>query len=233
MRAMGYRLVEAHYSNPYDVTVKVSIRDAESGKDQVLVSNKIHPFFVQLPEGVTAPPSSEGHSYNGDITRGAWVDAANLKAGYRLLNDDGSWASVTGITVEQAPLTAYNLKVGDYHTYFVTGDTNASPVWVHNDCGILSFDPVQLQRKFKHAEDFGIEGTYNPSNGQAFGQAINRHLNAPGTSRIEGTYRGQPVIHYLDLNTGLNVISDRAGNFISGFRLNPSQLQNVRTRGSL
>jgi filamentous hemagglutinin len=133
---MGYKRVEAHYSNPYDVTVRVSIRDAETGRDQVLVSNKIHSFFVQLPEGVTAPPSSEGHSYNGDIARGAWVDAANLKAGYRLLNDDGSWASVTGITVEQAPLSAYNMKVEGYHTYFVTGSVDASPVWVHNDCNL-------------------------------------------------------------------------------------------------
>jgi filamentous hemagglutinin len=137
---MGYKRVEAHYSNPYDVTVKVSIRDAETGKDQVLVSNKIHPFFVQLPDGVTAPPSSEGHSYNGDVARGAWVDASNLKAGYRLLNDDGSWATVTGLTVENAPLTACNMKVEGYHTYFVTGSVDANPVWVHNDCNLDDFE---------------------------------------------------------------------------------------------
>jgi hypothetical protein len=42
------------------------------------------------------------------------VDASNLKAGYRLLNDDDRWATVTGLTVENAPLTAYNMKVEDY-----------------------------------------------------------------------------------------------------------------------
>ena len=31
-------------------------------------------------------------------------------------------------------LTAYNLKVSDFHTYFVTGDAQAEPVWVHNNC---------------------------------------------------------------------------------------------------
>jgi hypothetical protein len=133
---MGYRLVEAHYSNPYDVTVKVSISDVETNKSQTLVSNKIHPFFVQLPEGEAVPESSEGHSYSGEIVRGAWVDASNLKAGYRLLNDDGSWATVTGVAVESTPLTAYNLTVEGYHTYFVTGDKDASPVWVHNTCRI-------------------------------------------------------------------------------------------------
>jgi Pretoxin HINT domain len=100
---------------------------------QTIVSNTIHPYFVQLPEGATAPPSSERHVYDGKIARGAWVDASNLKAGYRLLNDDGSWAEVTGITVEQAPLKAYNLTIEGYHTFFVSGNAEANPVWVHNN----------------------------------------------------------------------------------------------------
>jgi hypothetical protein len=119
----------------------------------VLVSNKIHPFFVQLPEGTIAPPSSEGHSYNGDVARGAWVDASNLKAGYRLLNDDGSWATVTGLTVETTPLTAYNMKVEGYHTYFVTGSVDANPVWVHNDCfGDQLFEALGVDSRAFHRD---------------------------------------------------------------------------------
>lgn len=132
--AMGYRLVEAQYSNPYDVTVRIVIRDVETGREQTLVSNAIHPVFVQLPEGATAPPSSEGHVYDGSIVRGAWVDAANLKPGHRLLNDDGSWAVVEAVSSTPEALTAYNLKVSDFHTYFVTGNAQAEPVWVHNTC---------------------------------------------------------------------------------------------------
>ena len=108
---------------------------------------------MQLPEGVAAPASSEGHSYSGDISGGAWVDAANLKPGYRLLNDDGSWASVTGIKVETAPLTAYNMKVEGYHTYFVTGDISASPVWVHNDCfGDQLFEALGVDSRTFHRD---------------------------------------------------------------------------------
>ncbi len=230
---MGYRLVEAQYSNPYKVTVRIAIRDAESGNQQTLVSNAIHPIFVQLPEGAAAPPSSEGHVYNGNIARGAWVDASNLKPGYRLLNDDGSWAVVAAVSSTPEPLTAYNLKVSGFHTYFVTGNAKSEPVWVHNNCGDFAVDSSQLQRKFKHAEDFGINGNYNPANAQAFGQAISQHVSAPGTVRIEGTYRGQPVVHYLDPSTGLNVIVRPSGQFITGFRLNPAQLQNVQTRRAL
>lgn len=132
--AMGYRRVEAQYANTYDVTVRVTINDADDGRTHTIVSNKIHPFFVQLPEGASPARSSEGHRYEGAIARGAWVDASELKAGYRLLNDDGSWAVVSGVVVEQAPLTAYNLTVNGFHTYFITGNADASPVWVHNDC---------------------------------------------------------------------------------------------------
>lgn len=131
---MGYRLVEAQYSNPYKVTVRIAIRDAESGSEQTLLSNAIHPVFVQLPEGAAAPPSSEGHVYEGTIARGAWVDAANLKPGYRLLNDDGTWAVVEAVSSTPEPLTAYNLQVSDFHTYFVTGNAKADPIWVHNNC---------------------------------------------------------------------------------------------------
>ena len=58
---------------------------------------------------------------------------------------------VTAINVEAAPLTAYNMKVSAYHTYFVTGDTGASPVWVHNDCfGDAVFDAFGVNRNTFH-----------------------------------------------------------------------------------
>ena len=163
--AMGFKAVDAQYSNPYDVTVSVSIRDAETGMDQTIVSNKIHPYFVQLPEGAAVASSSEGHIYKGNIPRGQWVDASNLKAGYRLLNDDGSWAEVAGITIEQKPLTAYNLTVNGYHSYFVTGSVDAQPVWVHNDCfgdaKALGFtNRIPPQRA--HFDSHGQAVFYNP-----------------------------------------------------------------------
>jgi len=64
------------------------------------------------------PPSSEGHSYRGPLRDGYWVDAADLTAGYRLLNADATWAEVE---VVEEPLEAYNLTVADFHTYFVAG----------------------------------------------------------------------------------------------------------------
>ena len=91
----------------------------------------------------------------------------------------------------------------------------------------------QLQAKFKHAEDFGVKDKWSKAAGQRFKEAIQRHIGDPGTTTISGTYRGEPVTHYVNPQTGLNVMKDQYGNFLSGWKLNPQQLQNVLTRGSL
>ncbi|MBW3518755.1 colicin D domain-containing protein [Flavobacterium sp. NKUCC04_CG] len=91
----------------------------------------------------------------------------------------------------------------------------------------------QLQAKFKHAGDFGVIGNYNKANAGKFSSAINQHINSAGVQTIQGTYRGQSVIHYVNPNTGLNVISSPTGQFMSGWKLNPAQLQNVLKHGGL
>mgnify|MGYP000058812802 CR=1 FL=1 len=91
----------------------------------------------------------------------------------------------------------------------------------------------QLHKKFKHAADFRVPGNYPKAKGDLFLQAIENHVNGPNTRAIIGTYRGQPVTHYFDPTTGLNVIVDTSGNFISGWRLSPDQITYVTTTGNL
>jgi RHS repeat-associated protein len=97
----------------------------------------------------------------------------------------------------------------------------------------INISNQQLLKKIKHAPDFGIQGGSNAANLAKYGQAIENHVVDPATQDIQGTYRGQSVIHYVNPNTGLNVMTSRAGDYISGWKLNPAQLQNVLTRGSL
>ena len=130
---MTYQRVQAHYNNPYDFTVYVEVID-EQGKHQTIVSNKIHPFFTQVNEGEIVP-SSEGHHYNGEIQNAQWVDAQNLKAGYKLLSENNYWQMVKGVTIKAEKLSAYNLTVEIDHTYFIKGaNSDLDGVWVHNDC---------------------------------------------------------------------------------------------------
>ncbi|MEU9897558.1 colicin D domain-containing protein [Streptomyces phaeochromogenes] len=111
----------------------------------------------------------------------------------------------------------------------------ATPVLVHNSgpCGI-AIDTAQLKKKYnKHAADFGLPENYNFKNGEKWAEGIRKHVNSSKTLRFGGIYRGDDVVHHLDPSTGLNVLHTVDGHFISGWKLNPQQLNNVLMRGSL
>ena len=98
---------------------------------------------------------------------------------------------------------------------------------------ILSTTQRQLQKKFKHAPDFGVNGNFNKANATQFNSSINQHINSSGVNAIQGTYRGQNVIHHVNPQTGLNVIENSSGAFQSGWKLSPQQLDHVLSSGKL
>ena len=85
------------YNDPYKQIIYVTVKN-NNGDKKTIVSNKIHPFFTRIGNQGDAvlPPSSEGHNYQGDIKNAQWIDASNLKAGYKLLSEDGSCFSMAG-----------------------------------------------------------------------------------------------------------------------------------------
>jgi hypothetical protein len=130
--------------------------------------------------------SSEGHVYEGPLENGHWVDAADLQAGDRLLNDDGTWAEVIGVEIEAEPLTAFNLTVAEFHTYFVAANENAAPVWVHNDCFDAHF-PSRNAALRGARENAGIPRSQQPSN------VYNEILRDPATGQPQLDASGQII----------------------------------------
>ena len=95
----------------------------------------------------------------------------------------------------------------------------------------IEMSSLTLQKKFKHANDFGVTGNYSPANAAKFGRAIEKHVADSATQVIRGTYRGQPVTHYFNPQTGLNVIKDPAGKLVSGWKLTPAQIKYMPNLG--
>lgn len=91
----------------------------------------------------------------------------------------------------------------------------------------------QIQKKFKHAADFGVSGNYNLQTAAAFAAAIQAHLQKQGVQEIAGTYRREIVKHYFDPLTNLNVMVDAGDNFISGWKLNSAQVVELTTTGDI
>jgi hypothetical protein len=100
------------------------------------------------------------------------------------------------------------------------------------DCTI---DNRQIQKKYKHAIDFKVSGNYNAENARLFKDKIIEHMTDPATIIKEGTYKKNvEVLHYYNEQTGLNVmIGQNDGTFLSGWKLNDRQRQNVKDRGAL
>ncbi len=98
---------------------------------------------------------------------------------------------------------------------------------------MVKFSRRQLQKKFKHADDFGVGGKYNEENAYKYQEKLETHINVDSTLTIVGSYRGRDVVYYIDTETRLSVISDVEGNFHSGWKLNRQQLECILKTGKL
>jgi hypothetical protein len=97
----------------------------------------------------------------------------------------------------------------------------------------LSASRSALEAKFKHAADFGVTEGRGAAGFDAYGKAIDSFVGDSSTTRILGTYRGDPAILNYNVNTAQVVVQGTDGTFISGWQMSPAQLQNVIERGSL
>jgi len=134
---VAWKPVLAHYKNRYDETVHVRIEDLTNRAVHTILSNRFHPFFVGIrPFKRHLTGAQRSHSVRNHIA-GMWVDAEHLRPGQWLLNAEGGWSEVVNVSIEPQVLTAYNLNVADFHTFFVKGSAdkeNVAPIWVHNNC---------------------------------------------------------------------------------------------------
>jgi hypothetical protein len=68
-----------------------------------------------------------------------WVPAGRLQEGDELASPDGRWTAVQEVSDICDVTTVYNLRVADYHTYFVGCEEWGFSVWAHNfNCGDLA-----------------------------------------------------------------------------------------------
>lgn len=91
----------------------------------------------------------------------------------------------------------------------------------------VTYDLKQVQKKFKHAADFGIKGSYNSINAKQFLNALKNVVNNP-TEVYKSTYHSKDVIVYI--KNGLGVLTEIDGKFISGWKLSSDQLKFHRSK---
>jgi len=62
-----------------------------------------------------------------------WIEAAKLEANDRVRTDNG-WQQVDEVYDTGIYETVYNLRVAEFHTYFVGDEDWGFSVWAHNQC---------------------------------------------------------------------------------------------------
>lgn len=90
-----------------------------------------------------------------------------------------------------------------------------------------------LQKKWKHAADFGVAGNYSPANATRYRNALDEHVQRGADTVIDGTYHKQKAILHVDSATGLTVVQKPSGEFWTGWKLNSQQLHHTLRHGSL
>ncbi len=192
--------------------------------DRIFDGSNLKGTIVEKGEFNVEEYKNQGYSVNTVVASGMAITDLGLSVlgGEMAFAKIGAWIG-KGISALRASGAAKAAEAG------VEVGANAAKT----SSNVLLNTSRQLQAKFKHAGDFGVVGNYSKANAGKFSSAINQHINSAGVQTIQGTYRGQSVIHYVNPNTGLNVISSPTGQFISGWKLNPAQLQNVLKHGGL
>jgi Pretoxin HINT domain len=66
------------------------------------------------------------------VRHAGWTPAGELKPGMELSTHDGRWVPVDAVRDTGEYQTVYNLRVSDYHTYFVGDDDWGWTAWAHN-----------------------------------------------------------------------------------------------------
>ena len=132
-----------------------------------------HPFFVPV--------------------QGKFVAAGELQVGEQLVGHDGKLVQIESIGSKGEVTTVYNLRVADFHTYFVGGGLWGWDVWVHNARYSKASQNYQPELAFRSLNQADIEslqagrGIARTGRGKLRGQIDTIAINAQDTRFIPVT----------------------------------------------
>ena len=86
----------------------------------------------------------------------------------------------------------------------------------------LQTDLRQIEDKYKHASDFGVTDPRGRAGFDNFARALKQFIDDPVTMHIQGTFHGQPAILNYNPDSGLCVIQNLDGTFVSAWKLSPA-----------
>jgi hypothetical protein len=126
----------ATYERQSNHLVMISLRD-RFGRTQTITTTDDHPFWV--------------------VELAAYLKPQDLREGMSVIGPNEERQSVIAVHREDHPewVSVYNLKVDQFHTYFVSQSTDNLPVLVHNTNGITCAEAA-APRSLLHENPSGL-----------------------------------------------------------------------------
>jgi hypothetical protein len=143
--------------------------------DRTVTTTGEHPFFA------------EGRG---------WVAANELEPGERVLGLSGEWLLVEEVSDNGQVTTVYNLRVQDYHTYFVGAREWGFSVWAHNAsyAVIEALEEGQINRASRQRAGVLTEAELNPQH-HLFPQARSDWFSQRGITVDDHTVTIDRTLH--------------------------------------
>lgn len=126
----GEKVIELF--EPGDLVLSRSEHNPEAPVEAKVVEEvfiRVAPIFDLRVAGRVIRTTAEHPFY---VRGKGWLCAKELMAGDLLASLDGNWLPVGGVNDTGEVLTVYNLRISDYHTYFVGSREWGFSVWAHN-----------------------------------------------------------------------------------------------------
>ncbi len=117
--------------------------------------------------------------------REAFVPTRELQAGDQLISHDGRLMAIDAVRVTDQIANVYNMRVADYHTYFVGGALWGWDVWAHNAC--VGFKTLSRRKQIEYLRDKGVEGA---------DQLLANMTSAARNVRQGAYYQAKRVVNY-------------------------------------
>ncbi|WP_255942752.1 RHS repeat-associated core domain-containing protein [Vibrio campbellii] len=209
-----------NYVRSHDIGYETYGQKQGLSEKSSLVSDMGSKIHARLTLSYGSIENIEGNVYVGALQ----YQVNNFSLGV-IYGDISSEQSLNADPVVRANIEAFEESVGLLKYAVVPPSGKIKSLGgLAND--IVTFSTKQLDKKFKHAKDFGLETTKkNPSTLAQFEQALRMHLADPNTVN-RGTYGlvKDSSVHF-NSKTNIALVTDSKGNFVTGFKVSPNSAQ--------
>jgi hypothetical protein len=218
--------------NAYDVDPILNAAkqaEVEAG----LIAAKVDPALAKAIASEGAKPGYAGNELHTLVT-GGQLNAANAENFLALIKRDIRPDLAERIATEALNPNYDSVLLRDLaNNNHLNATTVVDITALGPNTGPISFTNSQLQKKFKHAVDFGVTGTPNKTTVAAYQAAVEAHVANPAVVEFMGNYHKNPALIFLDPATNQMVLATPAREFISGWHNSPAKQTYARYLGQI